>query len=409
MKILVLHTLYAPHIGGGAERMVKQVTEGLQRRGHELVVLATGPQDGLHDETVDGLHIYRAGLRNFYWHYTQRRPQPLARLGWHWRDRYNRDMRSPLREVIAAEQPDLVLCHNLTGWSISAWDEIKAAGLPIVQVLHDLYLLCPRDTMYNKGKDCTEQCGLCAGLRQNHAAASTQASAVIGVSRYLLDRICAQGYFKGVPRHVVYNRCEVAEAPPTSRRDGPLRFGFIGTLSDNKGVDWLIQQFQALKIDATLEIAGRGKFDDEQRLMRLASSERIRFVGYQEAETFLAGLDVLVVPSRWAEPFGLVAVEGCAHGLPVIASAMGGLPEIICHGVNGLLCTPDDPSSLGKAMLSLYRDAALRESLASQARASVAPLLEVERMLDEYEAILLETLDRAPIGQERPHDQRLPA
>src|SRR3546814_9130954 len=82
----------------------------------------------------DGVRVYRANLANSYWHYTQQRPSRVARLGWHYRDRYNRDMRCHVREVIAREQPDIVVCNNLTGWSISAWDEITAAGLPIVQV-----------------------------------------------------------------------------------------------------------------------------------------------------------------------------------------------------------------------------------------------------------------------------------
>ncbi|MFC3607426.1 glycosyltransferase family 4 protein [Stutzerimonas tarimensis] len=407
MKILVLHTLYSPHVGGGAEAVVKQLAEGLQRRGHEVVVLATGPREGVNGEQVDGLRVYRAGLHNLYWHHTQRRPQPLMRLGWHWRDRYNRDMRVPLRQVIEVEQPDLVLCHNLTGWSISAWDEIHQAGLPAVQVLHDLYLLCPRDTMYHKGKDCARQCGLCAALRHRHAAASAKVTAVIGVSRYLLERVCEQGFFPGVPRHVVYNRCAVPVAGRLSRPDGPLRFGYIGTLSENKGVAWLIQQFEALGLDATLDIAGRGKHDDEARLAALVTSDRVRFVGFQDAARFLGGLDVLVMPSRWAEPFGLVAVEGCAHGLPVIASAVGGLPETIQHGVNGLLCTPENPDSLGQALATLYHDQALRERLAHQARLTITPLLDMERMLDEYETILHESLESSRSGQEQTHDQRV--
>ncbi len=375
--------------------MVRQLAEGLQRRGNDVVVLATGPIPGLHEEMLDGVRIYRAGLHNFYWHFSQIRPSRLLRIGWHYRDRYNRSMRQYVREVIDREQPDVVVCNNLTGWSISVWDEITAAGLPIIQVLHDLYLLCPKDTMFSKGRSCMRQCGMCLAFRQQHASASTQVSAVIGVSRYILERITSQGYFDRASHHVVHNSIGSEAsllATPRPHHSGLLRFGYIGTLSENKGVSWLIEQFQALSINATLEIAGRGKLDYEANIKALADPAKVRFVGYQPSNQFMRDIDVLVVPSIWAEPFGLVAVEGGAQHLPIIATRMGGLPEIVQDDVNGLLCDPDDPDSLGRTILKLYLDSGLRQRLSSQARESVAAFMNTERMLDQYQSILHATL-----------------
>ncbi|MGK8471561.1 glycosyltransferase family 4 protein [Stutzerimonas stutzeri] len=403
MKILFLNAFYPPHIGGGAEVILRHLAEGLQRRGCEVAVLATGPDAGLSMQLQDGVRVYRAGLANLYWHYTQQRPGRLARLGWHYRDRYNADMRQHVREVIQREQPEIVVSNNLTGWSISAWDEITAAGLPIVQVLHDLYLLCPKDTMFNRGKCCQRQCGLCSVFRLGHAGASAQVATVVGVSRFVLERVATQGYFSHARRHVVHN-CTPANPGQDSnlkqRSNHPLRFGYIGTLSENKGVGWLIEQFQRLDIDARLDIAGRGKLEYEAKLKAMADPTKVSFLGYCDSDAFMQSIDVLVVPSLWAEPFGLVAVEGCANHLPVIASNMGGLPEIIRDECNGLLCSPDDPDSLGIAMLWLYIDGALRQRLASQARASVLSLLDMERMLDQYQSILHETLQGTRIHHE---------
>ena len=105
---------------------------------------------------------------------------------------------------------------------------------------------------------------------------------------------------------------------------------------------WLIEQFQRLEIDARLDIAGRGKLDYESKLKAMADPSKVSFLGYCDSDEFMQSIDVLVVPSLWAEPFGLVAVEGCANNLPVIASNMGGLPEIIRDEYNGLLCSPND-------------------------------------------------------------------
>ncbi|MFV0455138.1 MAG: glycosyltransferase family 4 protein [Pseudomonas sp.] len=392
MKILLLHSLYVPHIGGGAEIIVRQLAEGLQDRGCDVTVLVTGPETGLHEEVHNGVRIYRAGLYNFYWHYTQTRANPLLRLGWHYRDRYNRRMRQHVREVIARERPDVVLCNNLTGWSISAWDEISTAGIPIVQVLHDLYLLCPKDTMFNKGRSCERQCGLCSTFRQRHGAASAQVDAVIGVSRFILDKVSGHGYFSRASRHLVHNATVASEATSRQHHSGLLRYGYIGTLSENKGVSWLIRQFQTLSINATLEIAGRGKLDYEAQLNAMVDPAKVRLVGYQDADAFMRNIDVLVVPSLWDEPFGLVAVEACARHLPVIATDRGGLPEIIQDNLNGLICSSNDPDSLGRAMLRLYLDSGLRQRLSRQARVSVAPFMDTERMLDQYQSILQATL-----------------
>lgn len=396
MKILFINSLYPPHIGGGAEIILRRTAEGLHKRGCEVAVLATGPDQGLHQAALNGIKVYRAGLRNFYWHYTAQRPGRFSRLGWHMRDRYNTGMREYVRDVIRAEQPDLVVCHNLSGWSVSAWDEITAAGLPIVQVLHDMYLLCPSSTMFKKGKNCQGQCFSCQQFRKGHDQRSAQVATVIGVSRFMLESLQGQGYFKGAQAHVVHNSSPFAAPPETAlHTDGtrqPLRFGYMGTLSEAKGVRWLIEQFQRLPFDATLQIAGRGQLNDEAQLKALVTSPNIEFVGYQTPQGFYSQVDVAVVPSIWREPFGMVAVEACAHSLPVIAGRMGGLPEIIEDQVNGLLCSPDDPDSLGQAMLQLYQQPQVLARLSAQARASVASLLDEDVMLDHYQRIFAQTL-----------------
>jgi len=400
MKILFINSLYAPHIGGGAEIILQRTVEGLQSQGVDVTVLATGPEPGLSLSWVNDVKVYRAGLLNGYWHFGQQRPGRLARFGWHLRDRYNAGMRLYVREVLAAEQVDLVVCHNLCGWSVSVWDEITQAGLPIVQVLHDMYLLCPSSNMFKNGKSCQEQCALCRQMRQGHAQHSAQVDAVVGVSRYVLDQLLHEGYFRGSQSHVLHNGnpASLLNGLSSCAKDSsPLRFGYIGTLSEAKGLRWLIEQFQRLPFDATLQIAGRGQLDYEAQLKKLATSPRISFVGYQKPENFYPHIDVAIVPSLWAEPFGMVAVEACACSVPVIASGQGGLPEIIYDQINGLLCSPEDRDSLGEAMLRLYQQPQLRAKLGAQARASVAALLSLEPMIEGYLNIFTHTLQRKKV------------
>lgn len=391
MKILYINALYDPYIAGGAEISLKLIVEGMQAKGHDVSVLSLVPEPGLRSERVNGVTVYRAGLRNSYWPFTAERPGKFRRLAWHLRDRYNRSMQGYVREVLRLEQPSVVSCHNLVGWSIATWDEVCRARIPIVQVLHDMYLLSPNSTLYSKGYSTPRQGLLSRLLRRGYSRQSNKVAAVVGISRSILERFGAYGYFSKVPRYVVRNARVVPLANQLRmRREGqPLNVGYIGTLSAVKGIEWLIDQFKQSGIEGSLLIAGQGKDEDVQYFRTLAEADsRIVFVGYVAPADFYPEIDVLVVPSLWEEPLGMVAVEGLANNLPVIASNRGGLRETVTDGSNGILCDPDDPDSLSHALRRIWQDVDLYNRLAAEARTSVAEYLNVERMVNEYEHIL---------------------
>jgi glycosyltransferase involved in cell wall biosynthesis len=107
-----------------------------------------------------------------------------------------------------------------------------------------------------------------------------------------------------------------------------------------------------------------------------------------DSAQFLESIDVLVVPSLWAEPLGMVAIEALAHHVPVIANKSGGLQETILERVNGLFCHADQPESLGNAILEIFQNPALYNKLSAAARDSVAEILDAERLLTAYEAVM---------------------
>lgn len=395
MRILYIHALYTPYVAGGAEISLKLLVDGMLARRHEVTVLSLVPDGELSSDWVDGVKVYRAGLKNNYWPFTKERPCKFRRLLWHLRDRYNRSMAGYVREVLVAEQPDVVSCHNLVGWSIAVWDEVRRAGIPIVQVLHDMYLLSPNSTLFKAGYTHAHQDTLSRILRRKHRKASRQVTAVVGISHSIMDRFLQYGYFGDVPHFVVHNARDIPMASfPRMRREGEgLTVGYIGTLAVAKGVEWLINQFKASGIDGRLRIAGKGKAEDVQYFKQLAGKDsRIDFVGYVVPTDFYQTIDLLVVPSLWEEPLGMVAVEGLANNLPVVASNRGGLGETVIDGVNGMLCDPDKPGSLSDALTTLWKDVGNYNRLATAARDSVSEYLSVERMVSEYEQVLLTTL-----------------
>lgn len=126
-----------------------------------------------------------------------------------------------------------------------------------------------------------------------------------------------------------------------------------------KGVDVLVEAWATLVEDrpeAVLLLAGDGPMRAalEARASELRLHERVRFLGYQEdVRSVLWAADLAIVPSR-SEGLSIAALEAMATGLPVVASRVGGLPEIVSHDRNGLLVEPEDPCALAKALLEAF-------------------------------------------------------
>jgi len=394
MKILYINSLYSPLIEGGAEISLKLIVEGMKSLGHEVVVLSLMPEEGLRKELVDGIPIYRAGLQNAYWPYSKAKKNKLARLSWHYQDQSNENMANVVKEILSTEKPDIVSCHNLAGWSAAIWNPIHQAGIPIVQVLHDLYLLCPNSNMFKNEQTCENQCFSCKLLRSNHAEKSKQISGVVGISNNILQRFISFDYFQNASKNIIYNTRTISNPPAKSPRTEKqaIRFGYLGTLSKVKGLEWLIEQFKELDFDASVSIAGKGDKVYENQLKELAKDSTIEFVGYVNSTEFLAEIDVLIVPSLWEEPLGMVAIEALANHVPVIANKRGGLQETVKDGINGLYCYDSSPASLGFAMRQLYENPAQYNQFSQAARESVASILDADRMIGEYEAVLKDAL-----------------
>ena len=130
----------------------------------------------------------------------------------------------------------------------------------------------------------------------------------------------------------------------------------------------------------------------------LGLGDKVRFAGARtDAETLLPGLDLLVQPSLW-EGFGLSALEGMAAGLPVVASRVGGVPEVIRDGVDGILVPPGDPVRLAEAMTAILRDPGRAARLGASGRARARREFHVDRLVRETASLYRELLDAKRIA-----------
>jgi glycogen synthase len=140
---------------------------------------------------------------------------------------------------------------------------------------------------------------------------------------------------------------------------------FVGRLAEQKGVRTLLAA--ARLVDAHVVLVGDGP---ERKRLEQRAPERVHFVGFvphEQIPAILANGDVLVLPSRYEE-LGAVLVEALWAGLPVVASRVGGVPEIVRDGETGILVPPGDPRALAAALNRVLGDEALAQRLRANAR-----------------------------------------
>ena len=181
-------------------------------------------------------------------------------------------------------------------------------------------------------------------------------------------------------------------APRDARAAATLRVGCVGRLERVKGVEYFLRAVALLvaqRPDARYVVAGSGSCERELKALaaELGLAGLVEFAGYVDsAPSLLASLDVVVVPSL-SEASGLTAMEAMAVGVPVVASFVGGLPEVIESGESGLLVPPADAEALARAVARLLDNPELSRRLAAEARRRADQRFGVERMVSAYLAV----------------------
>ena len=197
----------------------------------------------------------------------------------------------------------------------------------------------------------------------------------IAISQFVRSQMLRDGY-DGAMIDMIHLPIR-AVAPAARAEAGPPRVLYAGRLSVEKGVEWLLRALARTTAGAVLDIAGTGERDADLRRLaaELGIAARVNFLGWVDeagVDRLMAGTRMVVFPSVWPEPFGLVAPEAMACGVPVIGSRVGGIPETVRDGHNGLLVEPNDVPGLAAAVDRLAGDPALAERLGRNGRRDAA-------------------------------------
>jgi glycosyltransferase involved in cell wall biosynthesis len=367
MKILQVSTLYPPLSVGGAERTAASISRELSQEGDNVTVATTSPEKKFAFEKQGGVGVYRVGLRNLYWPFSGVKHSSVKKLAWHSLDRYNPLMGHQFERVLEKVEPDLILTHNLQGWSCSVWEQAYRHKIKVIHMLHDHSLVCPRTTMYQNSTRCDKPCSDCWSLSQKRVELAQGLSGVLSVSTDLLRRHILLGAIPAeIPRMVVPNSLPPSISVITKKREirpieEPLRIGFMGRVEHEKGIEVLLRACEllaekGLRERFTIQVAGTGADAYLTKLKRRWIGLNAHYLGHMDACTFMDSVDVVVVPSLMNEGLGNVAFEAMARGAAVIASKLGGLTEVLEGGNAGILVPPDDAQVLSETLLAFIDD-----------------------------------------------------
>jgi glycosyltransferase involved in cell wall biosynthesis len=233
----------------------------------------------------------------------------------------------------------------------------------------------------------------------------SSADVVLAASRAVADSLAP------LPAHVVYAPVDLDPPPadpPWEPADGPV-VGFVGRIEPRKAPLDFVHAAPAIDAGAPgarVVLVGEDPYgldpsytEEVERSAREAGVERYGWV--DNAPGVMRHLDVLVLPSR-QEPFGTVLSEAMAVGTPVVATRVGGLPEVVEDGVTGRLVAPGDPAALAQATL----DVIARGRAMGEAARTAAARFSTERHADAVERLIREELARSASGYGRPEAVR---
>lgn len=328
--------------------------------------------------------------------------------------KHYRSMRSLIRKF----QPDIMHVHGIyRKVSPAVLVAAKQLGLPIVMTLHDFQIVCPKSSLVDEsGQNCQQGFApgcfgsSCFPRKPLNRAYQFLKGLKLAVHRFIIRRTVSHFFSPSVclmnwvvtnfgvknisllPNFIQSDR----ELSLNSRPDGALLF--IGQLNEQKGVDVLIRaaaKVRTIVPGIRLKIVGDGP--DEKKLRDLADdlhvSRHVEFSGRLSNDDVMKEYDAascVVIPSRFAENCSMVGVEALSKGKIIIASRIGGLPDLVDEQETGFLVQANDPDDLADAILHLLQNPSLLSTMGGPARAKY------ERSFSKpaYTAALLASYDR---------------
>lgn len=360
MKVVMAHTFYKQK--GGEDESYRAEARLLEDHGHRVERFER------HNSDLDQVTPAQAALKTIW----------------------NQECIRQLSRVVKASRPDVVHFQNTFPLiSPAAYYAARRHGAAVIQALRNYRYSCVNGLLFREGQPC-EQCAgssiALAGVQHRCYRRSYVGSAVVAtmqathkllrtydrqVDTYIaVSEFVRRKYMEfGIDGDRIAVKPNFVYSDPAPSLEKQAYAVFVGRLSPEKGVQRLLETWQREGIKLELRIVGDGPERDVLRAQASGLSNVTFFGALSLEATYaqIAGASYVIVPSEWYEPFGRTAVEGLAHGTPVICSDIGGLSEIVDEGVTGFKFSAGNSVSLGQALLRAV-DRIADRTLRTQAR-----------------------------------------
>ncbi len=398
MKILMLTWEYPPRIVGGIARVVHDLSKRLIKDGHDVTVVTYRDGDTPYFENDKGVKVYR--VDNY-----MIRPNNFI----DWIMQLNFNMIAKSSEIIEKEGKfDVIHAHD---WLVANAAKVlkHAYDIPLVSTIH------ATESGRNSGiHDDTQRY-----INDTEWMLTYESTEVIVNSNFMKGHI--QGLFglpfekiNVIPNGINLTNFNGIERDYEFRRqyasDNEKIILYMGRLVYEKGIQHLISAMPKILNgynDAKLIIAGKGGMTDELKAQAeaLGISNKVYFTGYlnaKQVQKMYKCADVAVFPSTY-EPFGIVALEAMLAGVPTVVSDVGGLDEIVEHGVTGMKSYAGNSNSIADSILALLYDHQLAAKVSKNAKAKVKELYNWNKIAQDthftYQKAICQTMAERQANQ----------
>jgi glycosyltransferase involved in cell wall biosynthesis len=373
---------------GGPERYVLAISQMLEKQGNQVVYFAMHHPENIKTECSKYFvrQLSLANPRQVNWFDKMKTGLKIA---------YSFEAKKKMEKLVSEQKPDLAHLHNIYHQiSPSILPVLRKKGIPVVMSLHDYKLVCPNYRLMTQEHIC-EKCNSSkyyqAVLRKcvkNSFSASLlncvemyihkflklyekNIDLFISPSLFMREKLSEFGFDKS---KIVYLPPWVKEIKSTPSYTYSDFFLYFGKINEEKGVETLIQAMEKIK-EGKLLIAGEG--EEKDRLQdyinqnRIDNVEFLGFVQRSKLSELIRASRFVVLPSEWYENSPSAVYESFALGKAVIGSRIGGIPELIEEGENGLLFEPANVEDLREKIRYLYHHPLLAQEMGISARKKV--------------------------------------
>lgn len=327
MKVIIINSLYYPYRFGGAEVSVQMLSEELVRCGNKVKIITLNDKSSNETNFVNGVEVVSLPLDNVYWPFNSEHHKPFEKIIWHLKDQNNGSMIRKVDIEIDKFRPDVIHTNNLAGFSAGIWKMVKKKKIPLVHTARDYYLFHPNSTLFKNGNNMEVNSLPIKLLSFFKLKQSYNIDVFVGISKFVVNLHKNYGFSPRAKFKNIYNPVNKLVRNETEKKK--LTVGFLGRLTSEKGFDIFIDYAGKFKGEMIFSAAGKSSSSQESKeLLKAAKLNDVEVLGYVPVEEYLSSVDVLLIPTKWNEPFGRVVAEAALAGVPVYSNLNGGIQEI---------------------------------------------------------------------------------